>query len=118
MNKKIFELIKSDLIESNGDIAKAACKVYTMCLSDCESSLVSSYGIFTSSDDVYIKIFNYFTYVYNQIVEHGLDAEFKPLHWKWHPCLDGDNPFNRLKKAYIIESQDNTKLIGEYNESI
>lgn len=109
MNNELFELIKSDLISAKGYVAIAACSAYDISINDFNNNIDSRYGKVIDNGDIYIKIFNDFLYVYNQMIEHGLDVKFNQLHWKWRPCLDGvDNPFNILKPAIIIESQDNT----------
>lgn len=79
MNEFIFELIKSDLVEANGNVANAAYKAYNMVLADIENNTVSLYGVMDNKDDAYIKIFNQFLYVYTQIMNNGLNVEFSPF---------------------------------------
>lgn len=110
MNNDIFELIKSDLIEANGSVAKAACEAYNIVLADIENKTVSLYGNMLDKDDAYIKIFDYFLYVHRRIVDNGLDVVFNSLHFKWRiPLENARRPFAQISPG-IIESQNNTSI--------
>ena len=110
MNNDIFELIKSDLIEANGSVAKAACEAYNIVLADIENKTVSLYGNMLDKDDAYIKIFDYFPYVYAGIMTDGLTVLFSPLHFKWWQFLENTkSPFVQISPC-IIESQNSTLI--------